>query len=241
MTISDNLVRRVVLFAMVLLSYGQAGAITALRLSDGFGSNYPIVYPVLVNQEEYGKTSWFSVCGALHWILTFGGLCIRYKEHYGAIDSLPSNHLFLKQFLKLGASIGLALMLFRRLTWNYIDITSYAQLICYVLLVLIILIIFNHDECLQFSIRKLRTYPVLSVWFNAYDTWMPILRLIKQRNSSVQPIELIVWGTKNTICYGILNIIRDFLSVFCRNSMPYCHWESAYNNALKYGKVHLSF
>ena len=220
MTISDNLVRRVVLFAMVFLSYGQAGAITALRLSDAFGSNYPIVYQALVNQEEYGKTSWFSVWGALHWILTFGGLCLRYKEHYGAIDSLPSNHLFLKQFLKLGASIGLALMLFRRLTWNYIDITSYAQLICYVLLVLIILIIFNHDECLQFSIRKLRTYPVLSVWFNAYDTWMPILRLIKQRNSSVQPIELIVWGTKNTKCYGILNIIRDFISVFCRNSMP---------------------
>ena len=82
MTVSDILVRHIALFATVILAYGQAVAITAIWLQISMNPTNQMSANALANQEEYGATSWYSICGALNWILTFGGLCLRHKEHF---------------------------------------------------------------------------------------------------------------------------------------------------------------
>ena len=185
-TLSDRLVGHVVLCVVVVLSYGQA---VATNLSgDSYNS-----YLALVNQEEYGTSSWFSVCVELNWIfMVIVVLGMRYKEHCEATTPIQSNHLLLKHIMEFGAVAGMISILIRILTWQYVTITFYAQYICYLLLVTIISIIVKHEECLQFAIRKWRSYFFLSAVFHVYDVWIPILIFFMRRNRYIQPIELIV-------------------------------------------------
>ena len=66
-------------------------------------------------------------------------------------------------------------MILRGLTCYYISMNLYAHAVCYLLLIFIVLIMANHEECWQFAIRKWRNCYLLSGMFVMYDTWMAIV------------------------------------------------------------------
>ena len=184
-TLSDSLVGQVVLCVIVVISYGQA---VVTNLSGESSS-----YLALVNQKEYGTNSWFLVCIVLNWLfMLLAVMGMRYKEHLEATTPLQSNHLLLKHTMEFAAIAGIITILVRILTWQYVTIAFLAQYICYMLLISVFSIIAKHEECLQFAIRKWRSYPFLSVVFHFYDIWVPMLIFFLRRNQYIHPIELIV-------------------------------------------------
>ena len=68
----------------------------------------------------------------------------------------------------------------------------YAHAVCYLLLIFIVLIMANHEECWQFAIRKWRNCYILSGIFVLYDMWIAVVNItfVGRRNRSILPIEL---------------------------------------------------
>ena len=157
----------------MVLSYGQ-GIVLSLAWR-----TFPKIYLALINQELYSEGTWFSFCCNLNWIVMIMSVVLmRFRGNHDTLTNLQSNHLLLKHCLDWGAAFGLMFMVMRVLTYYYISMNLYAHAVCYLLLIFIVLIMANHEDCLQFAIRKWRNCYLLSGMFVLYDMWIAIVNIM---------------------------------------------------------------